>query len=612
VDGRIAAIALVVAATLFGCAGTAWRHARAEDSISAYYAFLQEYPDSRFSDQARARLELSRLKKHPTRAGIEAFRAKYSTPELAAELDPFVEELLFRHARAVGTPESYRKFLDQYPAGSLSDRAAGNLAYLENDGFAGDVSALARFAKEHPASDYAAEAARSVSAMQIRTATSFGSVGVVVDVSSSVPGAERLRRAFRDRAAAAYAAAGMQTQSLSDEESASGAKVPALLTIRHDERESSAELEKGRMTEPAIVARTEVKLERRDPPKAIWTDSFEYRVPLTARRDNDSILFGSGSASSYWNEPEGEFFIPIARWNTEVSARRARAFSKPAIAVDVAGTRAVVLFGDGDFQVFDLGDPENPAAVAEYRRDRDLSKFEGVRAEGSSVAIFGSDGIEVVQLDGEDVHKEWALGRDRVGSIVDAEWIDGGWLVASNRGLLQLGRSGEEVRSLISRPIAGMALAPGDRVLFTDGISLFVSPLPMLMAGRVDAELRLGRGFNPQRVRARGETAVVLGARDAVWLDLRSSTPRVLARLNGKDTGRILDASMIGDQLFLLGPRGLQVADSRGERIVDSVDVVARSRVRAEGRHLVMIGEKSLQVVDATPFVAAPPASGER
>ena len=105
---------------------------------------------------------------------------------------------------------------------------------------------------------------------------------------------------------------------------------------------------------------------------------------------------------------------------------------------------------------------------------------------------------------------------------------------------------------------------------------------------------------------------MVLGARDAVWLDLRSSTPRVLARLNGKDTGRILDASMIGDQLFLLGPRGLQVADSRGERIVDSVDVVARSRVRAEGRHLVMIGEKSLQVVDATPFVAAPPASGER
>ena len=62
-----------------------------------------------------------------------------------------------------------------------------------------------------------------------RAAVGLASVGVVVDVSSSVPGAERLRRAFRDRAAAAYAAAGMQTQSLSDEESASGAKVPAPL-----------------------------------------------------------------------------------------------------------------------------------------------------------------------------------------------------------------------------------------------------------------------------------------------------------------------------------------------------------------------------------------------
>jgi hypothetical protein len=34
---------------------------------------------------------------------------------------------------------------------------------------------------------------------------------------------------------------------------------------------------------------------------------------------------------------------------------------------------------------------------------------------------------------------------------------------------------------------------------------------------------------------------------------------------------------------------------------------VARSRVEAAGRHLVMIGEKSLQVVDATPFVAPSP-----
>ena len=68
---------------------------------------------------------------------------------------------------------------------------------------------------------------------------------------------------------------------------------------------------------------------------------------------------------------------------------------------------------------------------------------------------------------------------------------------------------------------------------------------------------------------------------------------------------------MIGDQLFLIGPRGLQVTDPSGQRVVDSVDVDARKRIEAAGRHLVIIGEKSLQVVDATPFVTPSPASAE-
>ena len=118
-DGRIAALAVALATSLLGCAGSAWRHARSEDTISAYHAFLQDFPDSRFSDQARARLELSRIKKRPTRSSVEAFRARYSTPELIAELDPLVEDLFFHHARAVGTAESYRSFLERYPSGSL-------------------------------------------------------------------------------------------------------------------------------------------------------------------------------------------------------------------------------------------------------------------------------------------------------------------------------------------------------------------------------------------------------------------------------------------------------------------------------------------------------------
>jgi hypothetical protein len=181
------------------------------------------------------------------------------------------------------------------------------------------------------------------------------------------------------------------------------------------------------------------------------------------------------------------------------------------------------------------------------------------------------------------------------------------WLTASSRGLLKLGRESDSVQTLVPRPIVGMARAPGNRVAFSDGVSVFVASLSSLQSGRVEGELRLGRGFAPQRIRASGRTVVVLGARDAVWVDVESPVPRPIARFNGKQTGKILDASTIGDRLFLIGPRGLQVTDPRGERIVDSVDVEARRRVEAAGRHLVIVGEKSLQVVDATPFVTPPP-----
>jgi hypothetical protein len=602
-DGRIPALAVALVVSLLGCAGNAWRHARSEDSISAYYTFLRDHPTSRFSDEAHARLELARLRKRPTRAGIEAFRARYATPDLLAELTPFVENMVFRHARALGTPASYREFLHQYPHSSFSERAAGNLAYLESDGFGGDTGELAKFAEQHPTSDYAAEAKRSVKDLRLRDATAFGRVGVVVDLNPSTPGADRLRRVFQERAAAAYAAAGMETVPLADAAASSlDSKVGAILTIRHEERESSAELQKGKVSEPAVVARTEVDLERVGAAGTIWSDVFEYRVPLSARRDSVSILFSPGS--SYWSDPDREFFVPVASWSTEESARRSHAFSKPAKAVDIAGTRAIVLFGDGDLQIVDLSDPEDLAVLTEYRRERDLAKFDGVRADGSRVATFGPDGIELVVLDGEQAHREQAWGRDLVGSVVDAEAIGGQWLVATNHGLLQLDFGSKSIRTLVSRPISGMARGPADRVVFTDGVSLFVATLSSLQAGRIEGELRLGRGFAPQRVRARDHSAVVIGAHDAVWVDLQSPAPRVISRINGKDAGKILDASTIGDHLFLLGPRGLQVADPRGERIVDSVDVDARRRVEAAGRHLVMVGEKSLQVVDATAFVA--------
>ena len=154
-DGRIAAVAVALAASALGCAGSAWRHARSEDTIAAYHAFLKDYPDSRFSDQARARLELARIKKRPTRSASRRFarstRLRSCSP---SSIRSSRSSSSITRVRWV-PPSRTGASSNAIRAARSCHAAAGNLAYLENEGFGGDVQALARFADEHPASDYA-------------------------------------------------------------------------------------------------------------------------------------------------------------------------------------------------------------------------------------------------------------------------------------------------------------------------------------------------------------------------------------------------------------------------------------------------------------------------
>jgi hypothetical protein len=401
---------------------------------------------------------------------------------------------------------------------------------------------------------------------------------------------------------------------ISRREQAAEAGIPAVLEIHHRETETATHMERGKDTEPGVLATTRVTLRRIDEATPIWADTFEYRAPISAKRADRSILFGPGSHSSYWAELDGEFFVPIARWSTQLAVREPWALTKTAVAVEVVGGRAVVLFGDGDFEVLGLSDPAQPVRLGAYRRDRDLATFSGVAMSGSQVVVFGPDGAELVVLDGEGTRRTAVFGRETIGSVSDVVRLGGEWIAATNRGLLRLGDQPTQARVLVPRPILGMAHVSGDRVAFADGVSLYTATWSQLQAGRVGAELRMGRGFNPRSVRAHGDgdSAVVLGARDAIWVDLRANTPRLRSRIGGTESGRVRDAAVDGGRLFLLGPRGLQVAARSGEKIVDSVDVPARTRVDVSGRHLVMIGERSLQVVDATPFLDSAPASPSR
>jgi hypothetical protein len=340
----------------------------------------------------------------------------------------------------------------------------------------------------------------------------------------------------------------------------------------------------------------------------VWANLFELRVAMSERRPGVSVLFGPG-ATAYWSE----FFIPIAAWNTRYAIREPRTLPKPVVAVEAAGSLAIALFGDGDFEALDLSDPVSPSVVAAYRRPRDLARFEGLTLIGDRVVMYGPDGIEIVRLDLEGPTLEAVYGSALVGSVVGVvEGSENELIVASNRGLLWIESGTSQASIILPREILGLARF-GERLLFSDGVSLFVSTRALLEAGRVEGELRFGRGFGPTRIRIAGASVVVLGERGTAWVDLSTpSSPRVRSRMGAKEVGEVRDAAVVGGRLFLLGARGLQVSDPSGEQIVDSADVRVRDRLEVTGRHLVMIGGKQIQVVDTTPFLIRRGAAAPR
>ena len=66
----------------------------------------------------------------------------------------------------------------------------------------------------------------------------------------------------------------------------------------------------------------------------------------------------------------------------------------------------------------------------------------------------------------------------------------------------------------------------------------------------------------------------------------------------------MLERAEVGDEaLFLIGDRGLQAMDRNLRSVAEAIDDQARYRVASIGRHVVVVGDQWLQVVDATPYI---------
>ncbi len=595
---RISLIVLVLgfAFAALGCAGKAWDRALATDTPQAYYQFIRKYPDSDHTADAQERIEFHKVKRRPSLERYEEFRSEHPDSPLLAELRPLIEGLAFDAARAAGTAEAYAQFAEQFPGDDFSARALGNAAYLEADGFDGDADALRAFAAQHPESDFSAEAERSVAALDARQDTGFRRVGLVIDIAPGTPEVDRLIKAFTERAKDMYGHSGVQLVVIP--EIASPNAPGTRLVIKHSEGLETPSMSAGNVARAGAVARTVVTLRTGPDGPPIFERQFELRLDAQQRIGGASMLFSSREAKLYWDQ----FFVPVASWQSSAAVRAPFDLEKKATAVDAVLGRAVVLFSDGDFELLGLADPEKPVVLARYDRTSKLEHFEGVKIVGNEVMLYGQDGLELVSFTPAGPTVTATHSRGTVGSVSALVPTQEGLLLASSQGLLLSEPDGSNPERIMRRIVRGLA-AMNDTLVFTDGESVFVATLPLLRQNRVIAQLRLGREFKPERVRVIDTSAIVMGQGGVLVIDLRNpGKPRVVSKLARNVSGLVEDAVRVGDRVFLLGSRGVQLLDPSGKHIVEAVDVAPRQRLARTGRHMVIVGEKQLQVVDGLPF----------
>ncbi|MBW2725121.1 MAG: hypothetical protein JRE71_12090 [Deltaproteobacteria bacterium] len=610
---------IVASLMLTACVGDPWRSVNKKNSLAEYRRYVNQYPDSRNRVKAEENIAFLKLEREPTLDGFASFMAQYPKTKLVESLRAELEPKAFARARFAGTPAAYTEFMTLYPDGAFSERALGNIAYVEAGGFSNGARSLREFAKSHPASDYAAEARRSVRALQLKSQELFDRVGLVIRITPSTAEASRVAGAFTDRARRQFESAGQQLVKIPELRTREqNAKIPkARLVIEHKEARAKSKISNGNFTRPGMLATTRVSLYAEEGSEPIWQRVFRLRLDDQQYFAGTSMLFNP-DARQYWES----FFVPLASWPNRAALRKTVASERKIVAVDSAGDRTAILFGNGEFQLLELADSEAAFPLAKYSRPKDFTRWEGIKILGNRVLIFGEDGIEIVGFARSGPRKLGVQERQAIGSIVAAVPYKKELLLASNRGLLITDLKAGNPRRLMRRPIKGLDRV-GKSLVFTDGESVFISTFELLEEQRVLQQIELGYEFAPTRVVGLDRSAIVFGKKGALMIDLTNpASPKLGSRLTPQLVGKLHDASQVGGRVFLVGDRGLQLLDASASHVVEHVDVQPKQRIARMGRFLVTVGAEGMQIVDSVPLtfavragskakgVAAPDASG--
>jgi hypothetical protein len=603
-SGALVPLALVV---LSGCVTLSWHDAREMDTVAAYHRFLRDHPESGYAEEARERLEYHRVKVHPTIPSFDGFEERYPNSEMLPELKAFVEPLYFERARDLNSPKAYDHFLRNYPNGQYTSRARGNLIYLTKIRAYPSPRQLEWFVATHAASDFVPLARRTLELIELQKKSGIKQLGVQVRVGPGVIGEERIRRGFAGVIHREYQKYDVEV-SLLDERSGIPKGIDAWMQIEYNE--VPAEGTFGRRT---LISHCRVRMYHRDSDEPIWDRTFEAPAEHAASRGQreDPTVFGS-KRYRFWEE----FFVPVSTWATSRTRVFRQEFSDPVAAVDLVDDHAIILLKDGSLEYYDLSNPLDPTVIRRSRHARDLTEWTGVvLVPGDRVVAYGPNGAEVTDLSsGAQELARWEPLD--VGSVVAGARSGPTVLLAGERGLfaVRAHRNPPMLYRLTEEPLVGVAISEPYVHLITERGLMVTNAADLVRwseaGGGASApairRLTFPAEFQARRTHPLDDLVFVLGRKDIVEVDLSDPLePRLVRQVSSEAFGNINDVVAMGGRLYVVGDRGLEVADREGVWVADRIQVDANQRVRAMGRFLVLAGGPVVEVLDVSPYTAA-------
>jgi outer membrane protein assembly factor BamD (BamD/ComL family) len=592
----LGALALVVA-TALGCADTSWEGTQRTNTVAAYTRYLRDNPDSPQAKAAEERIAFLRVTTHQTIDAYEKFVEAYPHSSLTPELKATMEPLFFERARSTNSIDGYQQFLALYPDGDLARRVKGDLAYVQMSSAQPSVASLREFLREYPESDFSADAQRSVDLVAFKTETTVKHLGIRVEVAPNVAQPQRVRRGFVSVVARNYREHGIDV-TLIPTGSEPTPDMQGWIRLDYDEAQAS-----GTFGGSTILARCRVRLYNNAAPnEPIWDRTFEAPAEhiLKGTYGRDKTVFGN-SRYPFWTQ----FFVPVSTWaSTEARVQRLD-YLEDVRAIDMRGDHVAVLFARGGFDLLDVSSPLDPRVIDRYRRDDDLSSWNGVKiVDDKHILIYGPDGAELVQRTDE---KPISLGKwevPEVGSVLAADAYDDTVLLAGNKGIYAIRTTSERMvpHRLLEGMYVGVEVAKPYIYLVQPTRVEVTSPKHLLrhLAG---SPVALSDGFTAKGARIAGGSLIVFGKDDAVELSLAlPARPSMVGHLEAEKVGRLVDLVADGDRTYLLGERGLQIADLEGRRVSDTVQVHGTQAITRRGRYVFVAGDRTLEILDVGPY----------